>query len=113
MTEPSIRFGFTAIVERTHDDRVARLKSGDGFTQLFDGAGHFVADHLGHANAPVHVAVKNMQVCATDAAIGDLEANFAGCGLLRLTSVDRKRAIADVTCCVHAVFSRSELRGIP
>ena len=97
-----------ACVERTDDDGVAGLEAGDVRADLGDGARHLVADHLRSTDAPVHVPVRDVEVGATDAAVGDVEPHLARAGRQTLGLADREPALALVVDRGHSAVSPPE-----
>ena len=70
-----------ARVERTHGDAVARAPARHSAAHAGDGARHFVAHHVRQGQTVRHGAVKEMQVGAADAAIGNADLHLPGARL--------------------------------
>jgi hypothetical protein len=66
--------------EGANGDAVAGGPIGDACADGGDGAGAFVADDLGEGDAVVHIPVEEVEVGATDAAVGDLDLDLSGGG---------------------------------
>src|SRR6185312_12307950 len=83
--------------ERHHRDRVADPVSFDTLADRGDPAGHLVAEHGRSAHQRVHVAVEDVQVGATDAGVGDVDAHLPGTGRGEHGIVDDNRAGSGVS----------------
>ena len=77
MAQAAIRRRLAARVERPHDHLVAGLEALDSVADLGNGPRHLVPDHLRRANARIHRAVRDVQVRAADAAVGDLQPHLS------------------------------------
>ncbi len=108
MAEALVRGHLAACVERTDDDGVAGLEAGDVRADLGDGARHLVADHLRSTDPPVHVRVRDVEVGATDAAVGDVEPHLARAGRQTVGLADREPALALVVDRGHSAVSPPE-----
>ena len=102
VVESPIRRSRRAVVERSHHHGIADTEMFNARTDLSDGAGHFVPDHLRSLDAMIHRAVKNMKVRAADSGVGDADSHFAlrGRGFTKVAApeflfflTDRNRAL--------------------
>ena len=80
MAEALIGCGFASSIQGTDDDAVADRDSVYVLSDLRDRPRHLMADDLGHAHAVIHAAVRNVDVRAADATVGNVDAHLAGAG---------------------------------
>ena len=78
MAEALVGGGLASRIQGTHDDAVADADSVYARADLRDRPRHLMANDLGHAHPVIHAAVCNVDVRAADAAVGNVDAHFAG-----------------------------------
>src|SRR3982751_5724535 len=76
VAETLVGWRFASSIQGTHDDAVADVDSVYVRSDLRDRSRHFVADDLGNAHSVIHATVRNVDVRAADAAVGDVDAHF-------------------------------------
>ena len=97
------RAGSTGI-EWTDDNPIADLPTSDVLADLGDFARHLVSDNLWNRHALVHVALKDVQVCAAHAAVGDVDAHLLWAWRLRdgLSELKEEGIVRSVGCSCHS-----------
>ena len=78
VAEAPIGWGFASRIQGTDDDPVADADSVYVRSDLRDRPRHLMADDLGYAHPVIHAAVRNVDVRAADATVGNVDAHFAG-----------------------------------
>ena len=92
-----------------HDHLVADAETLDPFSDLRDHPGHLVAYHLRHLDAPVHRAVRNVQICSADATVGHVEPYFPRPRLLQSAVPGGEQTAAFVVNRAHVSASPGRL----
>ncbi len=88
-------------IERHHRHRIAHRKAFDARPQRRHRAGHLVSQDLRQVNAPVHLAMIDMQVRSADSAVTHLDLHFARSGINGRFGTGGHGCIAHVKCRFH------------